>query len=165
VVRARDIGWAVLICLLLTFVWDCRPARDARLFVERESQAGFDEAYTGHRFISGELIVKPGAGGGHADPMAVEVTARRFEIKAQRTSFSGRSSELVVRHVIKLMDGTAEGHDASQEIHVRLAKQDGHWVYVLFEVRGRGEIEGPNESNPWARALRQEQADEEAPSG
>jgi hypothetical protein len=62
------------------------------------------------------------------------------------------------------MDGTAEGHDVSQEIHVRIARESGRWVYVLFEVRGRGAIEDPNSSNPWARAIREGQQ-RESPNG
>jgi hypothetical protein len=165
VLGVRDFGWAVMICFGLTFAWDCRPARDARRFVERESREGFLDAYTGHRFVTGELIMPESSGGAHADPTAIEVMARRFEIIAQRTAFSGGNAELVAKHVIKLMDGTAEGHDVSQEVHVRIARESGRWVYVLFEVRGHGVVDDPNSGNPWARAIRQTPQEEGSPHG
>jgi hypothetical protein len=150
----RDIVWSLLICGALSFFFELRPAWDARRFVERESRAGFLEAYAGHRFLNGELILPAGVSSARVDPMAVEVLARRLEINAERTAWNGKKAELVVRHLIQLVDGSPGGRDASQDVHVQIEKQDGHWIYTLFEVRGRGAIEEPNTSNPWAQVLR-----------
>jgi hypothetical protein len=144
---ARDVVWSILICAALTLVTQCRPEFSARTFLERESQAAFDQAYAGRRFIDGEIIA--GGGGAHVDPMAPAVLSRRFEIKAAQLNWTGDRAEFVVRHSIQLV-----GSDASQDIHLRLEKHGARWVYTLFEVRGRSPLADPDRENPFARALR-----------
>ncbi len=157
----RDIGWALFLCLVLTLLLQCRPTWEARRFLERESRAGFLEAYAGHRYLSGEAIGPDSSFGLRVDPMATAVMTRRFEITAEKISLTGNGAEFVARQLIQLADGSPGGADASQEVHVRIAKQDGHFVYTRFEVRGQGEIDEPNAANPWARAIRNGRAEQE----
>jgi hypothetical protein len=145
----RDAVWAVLVCFAITFMVQCRPAWEARRFIQRESQEGFYEAYSGHRFVSGEVISS--GGGVHADPMASTVSDRRLVIQAERIGWTGNKAEFVVRHRIELADG--DGIAASQDVHVQIKRDGKSWVYTLFEVRGRGPLHEPNAGNPWARAL------------
>jgi hypothetical protein len=148
----RDVVWSLLICAALTLLTQCRPAWSARRFIERESRTGFELAYAGRRFVSGEII-SAGGQGTHIDPLAPMVTLRRLEITAERLSWTGDKAEFVVRHAITVQGADPQGDDASQEIHVRIEKQGSGWVYTLFEVRDRGSIADPNTGNPWARAL------------
>jgi hypothetical protein len=150
----RDVVWSLAICAALTLLMQCRPAWSARRFIERESKAGFEQAYAGQRFASGEIISAAGKGV-HIDPLAPMVTLRRLEITAERLSWTGDKAEFVVRHAIAVEGADPQGDDASQEIHVRIEKQGSGWTYTLFEVRGRGSIADPNTGNPWARALAQ----------
>jgi hypothetical protein len=149
---ARDVVWSLAICAALTLLVQCRPAWSARRFIERESKAGFQEVYAGRRFINGEVITAPGAGA-HVDPLAPMVVQRRLDITAERISWTGDKAEYVVRHAIAVQGATAQGDDASQDIHVQIEKQGARWVYTRFEVRGVGAIADPNQGNPWARAL------------
>lgn len=149
---ARDVVWSLLICAALTLLVQCRPAWSARRFIERESSAGFQEAYAGRRFVHGEVISAPGKGA-HLDPMAPLVTTRQLHIEAERMSWKGDRAEFVVRHAIALQGLTSAGDDVSQDIHVQIERQGPRWVYTLFEVRGRGPLDAPNDGNPWARAL------------
>jgi len=149
---ARDAVWSLAICAALTLLVQCRPMWSARRFIERESKAGFRQAYAGHRFLDGEVITGP-KGGAHLDPTAPMVTLRRLEVTAERTSWTGKKAEFVVRHLIQLQGLDPAGNDASQEIHVQIEKRGGGWVYTLFQVRGRGAIPEPNARNPWAFAL------------
>jgi hypothetical protein len=150
---ARDVIWSSAICAALTLLLQCRPAWSARRFIERESKAGFAEAYQGHRVLGGEVIVQNGSGT-RFDPLAPMVTARRLEITAERTSWTGDKAEFVVRHVIELQGFTSAGSDASQEIHVRIEKRGARWQYTLFQVRDRGPLPDPNARNPWAVTLK-----------
>ena len=149
---ARDVVWSIAICAALTLLAQCRPAWSARRFIERESQAGFQEAYAGRRLLSGEVITAEGKGV-HLDTTAPMVTFRRLDITAERMSWTGDKAEFVVRHAISVTSADPQGEDASQDIHVQIEKQGSRWVYTLFEVRGRGSIADPNTGNPWARAL------------
>jgi hypothetical protein len=153
-ISMRDAVWSLLICGALTLFFECRPAWDAQRFVERESQAGFLEAYAGHRFMNGEIIQPASGGGMQVDPLASTVMSRHFEITAMRMSWNGKKVELLARHLIQLAEGDRGGTDASQDVRVQLEKQGGHWIYTLFEVRERGPIEDPNGANPWSRAIR-----------
>jgi hypothetical protein len=148
----RDVIWSLVICAALTLLMQCRPSWSARRFIERESKAGFEQAYSGRRFLGGEIITADGKGT-HIDPMAPMVTLRRLEITAERMSWMGDKAEFVVRHAIAVTGDDPQGEDASQEIHVQIEKQGSGWTYTLFEVRGRGSIADPNAGNPWARAL------------
>ncbi|MGH8310853.1 MAG: hypothetical protein ACRETX_13795, partial [Steroidobacteraceae bacterium] len=148
----RDVVWSVVICVALTLFVQCRPVWSARRFIERESNAGFVEAYTGRRFANGEVIAGFGKGA-HVDHTAPLVVFRRLEITAERSAWTGKKAEFVVRHLIELQ-GLSGDADPSQEIHVQIERQGPRWVYTLFEVRGSGPIEAPNTGNPWARALK-----------
>ena len=148
----RDAVWSILVCAALTLMLQCRPAWSAQHFIEREAKAGFLEAYAGHRFLNGEVIAPEGQGA-QVDPMAAAVVSQRMEITAERMAFSGNKAEFVVRYLIQLDGLGAAGNEASREIHVQLKKQGGLWVYSLFEIRGRGQLQNPNSGNPWARAL------------
>lgn len=148
---ARDVGWALGLWLALVVLVQCRAGRSAESAVERDAEQGFLQAYEGSRFITGELVT-PG-NGGYADPLKPMIDTRRFEILAERQSLTGRSIELVARHVIKLANGTPAGEDASQEVHAKLERQGSKWVYTLFETRDGQLLQPPGEGNPWARAL------------
>jgi hypothetical protein len=154
----RDLGWALGLCTALVVLVQCRTEWSAKAAVERDAQQGFLQAYDGSRYITGELIT-PGHGG-YADPLKPMIDARRFELLAARQGLTGRSIELVARHVIKLVNGTPGGEDASQEVHAKLERKGSQWVYTLFETRDGQLLEPPGEGNPWARALlaRQEAA-------
>lgn len=143
----------MLVCFALTFLVQCKPAWEARRFIQRESQDGFYQAYAGHRFISGEVIA-PGSGGVRVDPMASTVSDRRLVIQAERIGWTGNKAEFVVRHRIELADGDSSA--ASQDVHVQIKRDGKSWVYTLFEVRGRGPLNEPNTGNPWARALNEQ---------
>jgi hypothetical protein len=145
----RDAVWAVLVCFALTFMVQCRPAWEARRFIQRESQDGFYQAYSGHRYISGEVISIANAA--HVDPMASTVADRRLLIQAERIGWTGNKAEFVVRHRIELAGG--DSTEASQDVHVQIKRDGKSWVYTVFEVRGRGLLHEPNSGNPWARAL------------
>jgi hypothetical protein len=149
---ARDAVWSLAICAALTLLVQCRPAWSARRFIERESKAGFRQAYAGHRFVDGEVITGA-SGGAHLDPTAPMVMLRRLEITAERASWTGKRAEFVVRHMIQLQGLDPAGDDASQEIHVQIEKRGARWTYTLFQVRGRGAVPDPNARNPWALAL------------
>lgn len=149
----RDAVWSILICLALFAVFDFRPAWDARRFVERDSQRGFLEAYAGHRYVNGEVITPAEGKGLHVDPLAPVVVSTRLEVTAERVAWNGKRAELVVHHVVELAE-TGAGSQAAHDVHLRLEKRDGAWVYTLFELRGRGPLEDPEQSNPWSRALR-----------
>jgi hypothetical protein len=149
---ARDVVWSLAICAALTLLVQCRPAWSARRFIERESKAGFLEAYAGHRYLNGEVIM-PKNGGAHLDPMAPMVLTRRLEITAERTNWSGAKAEFVVRHLVQVQDLAPGGTDATREVHVQIEKQAGSWTYTLFEVRDVGAVANPNARNPWAIAF------------
>ena len=148
----RDIFWSILICFAATFLMQCQPTWSARRFVQDEAKAGFDEAYAGYRLADGQLVTAPNRKGARANPLAPMITFHRVEIIAERTNWNGKKVELVIRHRIEL-----DGNDASREIHVQLARENGDWLYTLFEVRGLGELSDPNakDDNPFARALQQ----------
>jgi hypothetical protein len=146
----RDAVWAVLVCFAITFMVQCRPAWEARRFIQRESQEGFYQAYSGHRYVSGEVIGS-GSAGVRVDPMASTVSDRRLVIQAERIGWTGNKAEFVVRHRVELADGDSIA--ASQDVHVQIKREGKSWVYTLFEVRGRGPLNEPNAGNPWARAL------------
>lgn len=148
-VRGRDVLWALAICAALTLAFHYRPLWNARRFVQRESEFGFRQAFEGHRFINGQLI-----GGGTWDPMALPVTSRALVIEAEDVNWKGTRAEFIVRHVVRLQDGTPGGEDRSTEIHVALKKQSGTWRYTQFQVRGQTPVEVPIEGNPWGKALR-----------
>ena len=150
----RDLLWSFLICALLTLGFQCRPAYEVRRFVERESQLGFAEAYSGHRYLTGELIQPYAAGGVHVDPSAATVVSRALEIEAERIGWDGRRAELVVHHAIQLATDTPHSASTTQAIHLTLEKQGGAWSYTSFDVQGQGPIAAPNDGNPWARALK-----------
>lgn len=152
--RGRDFLWAIALCASLTLAFHYRPLWSARRFVQRESEIGFLQAYEGHRWISGQLI---GGGGGSTsakwDPTAQAVMGRGLVIEAENVSWKGDRAAFVVRHVVKLQDGSPGGEDASTEIHVELRKQGGDWQYIRFQARGTPAMQLPVEGNPWARAF------------
>ena len=156
----RDLGWAFGLCAALVVLVQCRAEWSATSAVTRDAEQGFLQAYEGSRFITGDLI-SPG-NGGYADPLKPMIDVRRFEILAARQGLTGRSIELVARHVIKLVDGTPGGEDASQEVHAKLERKGSQWIYTLFETRDGQLLEPPGEGNPWARALLARQAAVEA---
>lgn len=162
---ARDIGWAFGLCAVLVLFVQCRSEWSAKAAVEHDAEQGFLQAYEGSRFITGELV-SPGHGG-YADPLKPMIDTRRFEILAERQGLTGRSIELVARHVIKLVNGTPGGEDASQEVHAKLERKGSQWVYTLFETRDGQLVEPPGDGNPWARALlaRQQTAEPGASGG
>jgi hypothetical protein len=148
----RDIVWSALICGALVLFFDCRPAWQARRFLEQHAEAGFLQAYAGHRWSGSDTIIKPKDAGGARDrTLARRVQKQRLDFKAQRMSWSGKRGEFVVRHVIHLEDGTPFGEDVSQDIHLRIEKRFGRWHYTLFEVRGAGAID--TTGNPFLEAL------------
>lgn len=155
--RGRDFVWAIGVCAGLTLAFHYRPLWSARRFVQRESQAGFFQAYEGHRWIDGQLIGGGGGEGSRAgakwDPLALPVMARGLVIQAEHVNWKGDRAAFVVRHFVKVQDGTPGGQDASSEIHVELRKQRGDWRYTRFQVRGTSPMPLPIEGNPWARAL------------
>lgn len=146
----RDLVWSAIICGVLSYFVQCRPAMSARRFVERECDAAFEQAYAGHRYLNGEIV---GSGGGYVDPMAPAVVLRRLEIEAQEGSWNGKRAEFVVRHLVQLGGTGADGTDASHDIHLRLERRDARWVYTLFQVRGQPPLDDPGEGNPFARAF------------
>jgi len=147
----RDIVWACAICGALALFFQLQPQWSARAAIKRDALAGFNEAYAGSRFVSGDLITSNGAA--HIDPMRPLVQTRQLEVQAQRIDLTGNKSEIVARHVIYLLGSTEPDGNASQEVHARLERQDGDWVYTLFETRDGQVLSEPNHGNPWARAL------------
>ncbi len=145
---ARDVVWSIGICATLLVYTQWRPNVSARSFLERESQAAFERAYAGHRYIDGD-IVGAGEGGMQVDPMAPAVLSRRFEITASQLDWTGDRAEFVVRHAVHLA-----GSDATQDIHLRLEKRGARWIYTRFQVRGHTALADPDRENPFLRALR-----------
>src|SRR5688572_21520278 len=96
---ARDVVWASVVFFATTWFVQCRPAWSARRFVEREADAGFETAFSGHRFVSGNVIT-PTGGGTHVDPAAPMVQMRRFELQAERVSWNGNKAEFVILYRI-----------------------------------------------------------------
>jgi hypothetical protein len=154
---ARDLVWSALICAALTLMLQCRPQWNARRALERDAHDAFLETYKGHRNLAGEVIA-PAGEGVHSDPMASPVTHRRFEITADRLSWSGTKAELVALHVVEL-----GGEPASRvEAHVKLEKRGSRWVYTLFEVRDGPAVDELDIGNPWLRALQPAVGEDEA---
>jgi hypothetical protein len=151
--RGRDLLWALAICAALTLVFHYRPLWSARRFVQRQSQVGFVEAYHGHRWIDGQLVGGGSNTGAQWDPLLPPILARSLVIQAENVNWKGDRAGFVVRHIVKLQDGSPGGQDASSEIHVELRKQRGDWRYTRFQVRGSSPMEPPIEGNPWTRAL------------
>jgi hypothetical protein len=143
----RGLIWSAAICAVITLFAQCRPTWSARRFIERQAAAGFEQAFTGHRFSGGDSVV----GGTSVDPMLPTITTHAVEITAERIAWNGNRAEFVVRHRVEL-DGAP---NATQDVHVQIEKRNGQWVYERFEVRGSGEMSEPNRDNPWARALRE----------
>jgi hypothetical protein len=146
VLGVRDLVWAVGICMALTWVVQWRPSWSARRFIERESRAGFETAFAGHRFANGEIVTSNGSA--QTDPTVPAITFYRLEVDAEELNWNGSRAEFVVRHRIEL-----EGRDASQDVHLRLEKRGSQWNYTHFEVRGHPPLEDPSADNPWSRTL------------
>lgn len=146
--KGRDWLWAVGICGLLLLAFHYRPLWNARRFVQHESEAGFFEAYAGHRWVNGAVISN--GGGAVTDVMATPILSRRLQIEAENVSLNGRRAEFVVRHIVKLAGPSPGGEDRSQEVHVKLRRRGSGWDYTHFQVRGRPALTLPVEGNPWA---------------
>ena len=84
-----------------------------------------------------------------------------------RPSLTGRSIEILARHVIKLANGAPGGEDASQEVHAKLERRGKAWAYTLFETRDGQLLDPEADGNPWARALiaRQKSTADTRPAG
>lgn len=147
----RDLVWSALVCGVLTYFVQCRPVLSAQRFVERECDAGFEQAFAGYRYANGEVITANG--GAQVDPMAPPVVLRRLEVEARESSWNGDRAEFVLRHQLQLGAVGGGGTDASQEIHLRVERRAARWVYTLFEVRGQPPLADPAQGNPFARAL------------
>ena len=148
---ARDVGWAVAVGALLMALVQYRAEQSAKGAVERDAEQGFLQVYEGSRFVTGELV-SPGRAAS-ADPHEPAIETRRFELVGTRPSLSGRSIEILARHVIKLANGAPGGEDASQEVHAKLERRGKVWAYTLFETRDGQLLDPAAEGNPWARAL------------
>jgi hypothetical protein len=146
---ARDVVWSVLICAVMTVLFQCRPVWNARRTLERDAREAFLEAYKGRRELDGDVIAPDGHRGVQLDPMAAPVTHRRFEILADRVSWAGTKAELVALHVVELGAEDTE----KVEAHVKLEKRGSRWVYTHFDVRDVGPLGDPGSGNPWLRAL------------
>ena len=145
--RARDAVWSVLCCAALFVLFQLRPAWTARRFVERDSRAGFEQAFSGFRFDDGKMIRGEGC---RTTPVfgVPSVQSRALTIEAERINWLGNKAEFVVRHRVEF----TRGEPVEQDIHVALRKSGERWLYTLFTLRGAAELELPD-GNPWAHAL------------
>jgi hypothetical protein len=150
--RARDALWAVAICLGLNYALHMRPLGQARRLLEQDALEGFQRAFHGRKFVTGEPILAPGAGGALEDKLATPVQARRLNVKAEHLAWNGRHAEFVVQHLVRLFDGSPEGTDVGQSVHVTLAWSGDGWQYDHFEVLGQPP-QGAVTGNPWEAAL------------
>ena len=146
----RDVGYSLLITLLLSLGFHYRPLWSARAFIEKQAEAGFRQAYTGHRYTNGDLITPRVDGSAQTDPLGVRVIARSLDIQAQSISWTGSRAEFVLHHTIRIEDATPTGRDVGHDIHVKLSKVSGRWIYAHFEVRGRDPITPAADQNPFA---------------
>ena len=145
----RDLVWSVLICVVMTAFFQCRPVWSARRTLERDAREAFLQAYKGRRELDGTVIAPDGQPGVPLDALAAAVTHRRFEILADRVSWAGNKAELVALHVVEL----AAEKTSTVEAYVKLEKRAGRWVYTHFEVRDLGPLAQPGFGNPWLHAL------------
>jgi hypothetical protein len=149
----RDVFWSLAICAALNFIYHYRPLWSARSFVEEQAAEGFEGAYAGYRYAFGDDLVAPG-GRGLDDRMRPRIRARRVNIRASEMSWSGDRAEFVVQYRLALEDGSPDGEDISEDMHVVLQRERGRWRYGHFETRELGPDADPNRGNPWERALR-----------
>jgi hypothetical protein len=150
----RDAVWSIAICLALNFIYHYRPLWSARSFVKAHAAEGFESAYAGYRYAFSDELVSPG-GRNLDDRLRPRIRTRRVNIRAEDMSWSGDRAEFVVQYKLALEDGSPDGEDISEEMHLVLEREDGRWRYVHFEQRELGPLADPNQGNPWARALRQ----------
>lgn len=149
---ARDLIWAALICLGLNYYLHTRPLGEARKFVEKESLEGFRRAFMGHKFVTGELVTPQSGARVLDDKTRAMVQVRRLNVKAEQLAWDGKHAEFVVHHLIKIEDGTTEGRDVGQQVHVALEKDGSDWQYSTFQVLGQA-APGDTTGNPWETAL------------
>ena len=151
--KGRDFAWALAICLGLTLFFHYRPLWSARRFVQEQSLTGFQSAYAGSRWVSGQLITSERAAGAEQNVFAPIVMARRLNIQGETVSFDGKRAEFVVKHVVKLAGGVPGQDEDVTDVHVKLHRRGSRWTYEHFQVRGRDPVEAVS-GNPWTEAVR-----------
>lgn len=149
--ETRDVVYAVLIAVAMSVFFHYRPLYSARSFIKDDAKEGFEVAYHGFRWMSGEVIGPEGSGA-EVDPMRPPVQKQRLMIDAEYLKWSGREAEFYVRHVIRVNDGSLEGEERGREAHIKIRRRGSDWVYTLFKVRDGPSIV-PGERSPWVDVL------------
>ena len=145
----RDFVWSLVLCGALLFVFHYRPLWSAHHLLRTDSEDAFREAYSGRRWVGGEIIAPRGQSGGIIDPAAALVRSQKLDVVAEEMSWTGTRAQLVVRHRVEIDTGRAKETTA----YVRLERREGRWQYAHFEVRGQAPLETPITGNPFRDTL------------